>query len=48
MTDAIVHRKLMLKVIGFSDKQSIGFGHRRLAIIDLREGGAQPKSLKTI
>lgn len=46
MTDAIVHRGPDAEGHWLSDKQSIGFGHRRLAIIDLSEGGAQPKSFK--
>lgn len=42
MTDSIVHRGPDGEGHWISDKNNIGFGHRRLSIIDLSEGGHQP------
>lgn len=42
MTDVIQHRGPDGEGFWISDGGQVGFGHRRLAIIDLSEGGAQP------
>src|SRR5687767_5294397 len=40
MTDTLVHRGPEAEA--FWTEQQTGFGHRRLCIIDLTDGGAQP------
>ena len=42
MTDSIAHRGPDGEGCWISDDGMVGFGHRRLAIIDLSENGAQP------
>jgi asparagine synthase (glutamine-hydrolysing) len=42
MTDTIIHRGPEGEGFWMNDKSNVGFGHRRLAIIDLSELGAQP------
>ncbi len=42
MTDAIIHRGPDGEGFWLNEKETIGFGHRRLAIIDLSENGKQP------
>src|ERR1044072_4992389 len=42
MTDAIAHRGPDGQGHWISDDTAVGLGHRRLSIIDLSEGGAQP------
>jgi asparagine synthase (glutamine-hydrolysing) len=42
MTDSIVHRGPDGEGHWISDSKKVGFGHRRLSIIDLSEGGHQP------
>lgn len=42
MTDAIIHRGPDGEGQWINDKKNIGFGHRRLSIIDLSENGNQP------
>ncbi len=42
MTDVISHRGPDGQGHWINDKQNIGFGHRRLSIIDLSENGKQP------
>ena len=42
MTDSIVHRGPDGEGHWINDKKNVGFGHRRLSIIDLSEGGHQP------
>src|SRR5437763_845239 len=42
MTDAIKHRGPESDGFWCSSANTIGFGHRRLSIIDLSEAGAQP------
>ncbi|MCE9599619.1 MAG: asparagine synthase (glutamine-hydrolyzing) [Spirochaetia bacterium] len=44
MTDLIVHRGPDSH--GYFEEGRIGLGHRRLAIVDLSPGGAQPKEFK--
>ena len=43
MTDSIIHRGPDGEGHWISDNEKVGFGHRRLSIIDLSEGGHQPK-----
>lgn len=42
MTDSIAHRGPDGEGFWFNETNSVGFGHRRLAIIDLSETGKQP------
>jgi asparagine synthetase B (glutamine-hydrolysing) len=42
MTEAIIHRGAGGEGHWISDKGHIGFGHRRLAILDLSDKGRQP------
>ncbi|MBC6367462.1 asparagine synthase (glutamine-hydrolyzing) [Algoriphagus sp. AK58] len=42
MTNAIIHRGPDGSGHWISDNQKVGFGHRRLSILDLSESGAQP------
>ena len=42
MTDTLVHRGPDGEGHWVNEKENIGFGHRRLSIIDLTEGGHQP------
>jgi asparagine synthase (glutamine-hydrolysing) len=46
MTNTIVHRGPDAEGHWVSESGTIGFGHRRLAIVDLSDGGAQPKSYR--
>ena len=42
MREKMVHRGPDDKGIFFNNKDQVGFGHRRLSIIDLSERGRQP------
>jgi asparagine synthase (glutamine-hydrolysing) len=42
LTDLLAHRGPFGEGLWFSDDRSLGFGHRRLAIIDPTQGGYQP------
>ena len=42
MTDAIAHRGPDGEGFWLNENKTVGFGHRRLAIIDLSETGKQP------
>lgn len=42
LTDRLAHRGPFGEGLWFSDDTSVAFGHRRLATIDLTEGGYQP------
>lgn len=42
MTDALIHRGPDGEGFYFNEEHSLGFGHRRLSIIDLSEAGDQP------
>lgn len=42
MTDKLIHRGPDGGGIWFNEQQNLGFGHRRLSIIDLSNAGAQP------
>ncbi len=42
MSDSIIHRGPDGEGHWINEKKTVGFGHRRLAIIDLSEGGHQP------
>src|SRR5215204_4930301 len=42
MTDAIAHRGPNGEGFWLNENKTVGFGHRRLAIIDLSEAGKQP------
>lgn len=46
MTDAIIHRGPDGEGQWLNKKESVGFGHRRLSIIDLSENGKQPMHYK--
>lgn len=46
MTDVLIHRGPDGKGLWTDDDQKIGFGHRRLSIIDLTEKGHQPMQYK--
>lgn len=45
MTDSIAHRGPDGEGFWINDNKTVGFGHRRLAIIDLSEAAKQPMSL---
>lgn len=42
MTNALQHRGPEKERLWINDERTVGLGHRRLCIIDLSEGGAQP------
>src|SRR6478735_4064279 len=42
MTDAIVHRGPDGEGFWLNENKTVGFGHRRLAIVDLSDAGKQP------
>ena len=42
MTDTIAHRGPQGEGIWINENETVGFGHRRLSIIDLSDGGSQP------
>jgi asparagine synthase (glutamine-hydrolysing) len=42
MTDCLAHRGPEARGLWFASSNRVGFGHRRLAIIDLSTGGSQP------
>ncbi|MBK7854512.1 MAG: hypothetical protein IPJ79_06015 [Bacteroidetes bacterium] len=42
MTDSIAHRGPDGEGFWLNSNETIGFGHRRLSIIDLSDGGRQP------
>ena len=46
MTDAIAHRGPDSEGCWINAEQSIGFGHRRLSILDLTEKGKQPMTYR--
>lgn len=48
MTDALAHRGPDGEGFWINTNNTVGFGHRRLAIIDLTDGGKQPMQLRSL